>query len=161
VPFTVHLRPNGPYLMFLLVGVAALVGGLLSSGIFWPLVACAGGLLVVLFGAPVVLSTVCRVPVLVVDDHGVRFPLLGVRLGWPDIARVARQSDLRRPPPAAVLVVVPADVDATVRQVRPWLRRDIRANLTRYGAPIVLSDASLNRPLDTITEAVARRRPVS
>lgn len=52
--------------------------------------AVGGGVLVVLLGYPVLLSTVCRVPVLVVGEDGLRFPLLGPRVAWADIARVKR-----------------------------------------------------------------------
>jgi hypothetical protein len=44
-------------------------------------IAPAGLLMLAVFGYPVVISTMCRVPVAVVDKTGVRFPLLGVRLG--------------------------------------------------------------------------------
>jgi hypothetical protein len=41
--------------------------------------------------------------------------------------------------------------------VRPWLRRDARGNLARYGTPIAVSDRSLDHSVDDIAAAIRRR----
>lgn len=161
MPLRVHLRPNVPYLLFTLIAVMVIVYGGVRADVFGVLIAVAGGLLLGLFGIPVVVSTVCRVPVIVVDDDGVRLPLMGVRLRWHDITRTGHGTNLDARLPAPLLLIVPADPDAALRQVRPWLRQEARANLSRHGTPVVISGLSIDHSLDDIVEAVRRHRRVS
>jgi hypothetical protein len=116
-------------------------------------IAPAGLLMLAVFGYPVVISTMCRVPVAVVDKTGVRFPLLGVRLGWSDVARVAIRADTR-----TVLLIYPVDSSGALRLARPWLRSQARTEFARYGTPIVVGDRSLDHSLDDILATVNRFR---
>ena len=61
---------------------------------------------------------------------------MGIRLGWAGIVAV-RQSIT---PARAALLVVPRDKEATLRQMRPWLRAEGRTNIANYGTPIVVSE---------------------
>ncbi|MCO5973342.1 hypothetical protein [Actinoallomurus soli] len=155
----VRLRPNGPYLLFMLAAVAALVFGVTRADLPGAVIAVCGAVLLVLFGGPVVVSTVCRVPVVAVDESGVRLPLMGVRLSWDEVADVRRTAALRGRTSTPVLLIVPTQPEIVVDRVRPWLFREARGNLARYGTPIVLSDQSLDHSLDDITTAVRRLRP--
>ncbi|HEY3502668.1 MAG TPA: hypothetical protein VGN37_07785 [Actinocatenispora sp.] len=148
---TVRLRPNAAYLVCLALALTALVSGIVLGTV--P-VAIAGGLLTLLFGAPVVISTVLRVPVLAIDERGLRLPLMGVRLAWPDVvgARPGTQVGGRAPRP--VLLVVPRDPRAVADRVRPWLRSEARGNIARYGTPIVVAAASLDTSIDDVAAAV-------
>lgn len=161
MPLLVRLRPNGPYLLFTLVAVAVLVFGVLRAGVLGTLVAVCGAGLLVLFGGPFVVSTVFRVPVLTVDERGIRLPLMGVRLSWDEVVDVRRSAALRGGTSTPVLLIVPTAPEVVVDRVRPWLFREARGNLARYGTPIVLSDRSLDHSLDDITTAVRRLRPAS
>jgi hypothetical protein len=51
---------------------------------------------------------------------------------------------LQRP----LLLIIPTAPDAVIRQVRQWLRPDVRRNLARYGAPLALADNILDHSLD-------------
>jgi hypothetical protein len=161
VALLVRLRPNGPYLVFLLIA-AALVGyGLAQAGLLGTVMAAGGAVWLVLFGYPFVVSTVCRVPVVAVGDDGIRFPLMGVRLGWPEVSSATRSAARRGRTRAPVLLIFPADPQAALGQVRPWLRREARGNLARYGTPIVLSGLSLDHSIDDIAAAVNQHRRTS
>jgi hypothetical protein len=82
VALLVRLRPNAAYLALIAAGVAMIVFGATQDGVLRLVLVACGVLFVVLLGAPVLVSTVGRVPVLSVDGAGVRLPLMGVRLGW-------------------------------------------------------------------------------
>jgi hypothetical protein len=160
-PFLVRVRPNGTYLALLviaavLVGFGVRVGAPLGYALIM-----AGGVLIALFGYPILLSTVLRVPVLVVDADGMRMPILGPRFAWSDIAKVRRSVDNRRRDGLAVLLIIPTDPAAAVARIRPWLRGEARSHLARHATPIVLVDLSLDRSLDEIEAAIARARPGS
>lgn len=148
---TVRLRPNGAYLAFLAIGLATLAYGIARVSVPGLV---AGGLLTVLFGAPVAASTVCRVPVVAIDERGLRMPLTGVRLAWPEVVGARPGVRLGGRAPRPVLLVVAREPGAVADRVRPWLRREARTNVTRYGTPIVLAAASLDRSLDEIAAAV-------
>jgi hypothetical protein len=60
-----------------------------------------------------------------------------------------------------VLLIFPANPQAALGQVRPWLRQDARGNLARYGTPIVVSGLSLDHSIDDIAAAVAQHRGTS
>jgi hypothetical protein len=161
VALLVRLRPNGPYLLFMLIA-AALVGyGLAQADLLGAVIAVCGAVWLVLFGYPVVVSTMCRVPVVAVGDDGIRFPLMGVRLGWPEVSSATRSAALRKRAQAPVLLIFPADPQAALGRVRPWLRREARGNLARYGTPIVFSGLSLDHSLDDIAAAVNQHRRTS
>jgi hypothetical protein len=158
VQLLVRLRPNGPYLLFMAAAAAAIAGGVAEAGPFGAVATVAGGLLLALFGYPVVASTVCRVPVVAVDGNGIRLPLMGVRMTWAQVSCVEQSTSLRGRP---VLLIFPADPQAAVGQVRPWLRREARSNIARYGTPIVMSGLSLDHSLEDISAAIrhCRRAP--
>ena len=158
VPFLVRLRPNTAYLALLAGGVAAFaVGSTMANGILRVLVIGSGTFFTLLIGMPVLVSTVFRVPVLAVDDTGLRMPLMGVRLTWTEIARVRPGHD----PARALLLIVPRNPHAVLNQIRPWLRAECRTNLARYGTPIVMSQLSMNRTLDDIQAAISRHQPAA
>jgi hypothetical protein len=97
------------------------------------------------------------VPGAAVDGDGIRFPLMGVQLAWPEVRLVKRATGLRgRAQP--VLLIFPADPRATLSQVRPWLRREARGTVARYGTPIVVSGLSLDRSVDDIAATVRQCR---
>ena len=157
----VRLRPNGPYLLFMLIAAAVTGYGIAQADLLGTVIAVGGAVLLVLFGYPVVVSTVCRVPVVAVGDDGIRFPLLGVHLSWPEVSSVTRSAAVRGRARRPVLLIFPADPQAALGQMRPWLRREARGNLARYGAPIVLSGLSLDHSIDDIAAAVSQRRRTS
>jgi hypothetical protein len=157
-PLIVRLRPNMPYLTILLIAAAGVAYGVTLAGLPGVAIAVAAGVMLVLFCYPVVLSTVCRVPIIVADEEGIRFPLMGPRLAWADVASVRRSAGGRvRSGSLPVLLVYPADAEAVASQVRPWLRREARGNLARYGTPIVVSGMSLDRSLDEIGAVIDQR----
>lgn len=153
MPLLVRLRPNVPYLLFVVIAAVAIGYGGMLGGPFGVGTAIAGGVLLVLFGYPVIASTICRVPVVVVRDDGIRLPLMRVRLSWPEISAVRRACGER-----GRLLLVPADPEDALRQTLPWLRREARTNMARHGTPIVLSDLSLDHSADDILGAVQRYR---
>lgn len=157
-PLVVRLRPNLYYLAFLLVAATVLGYGITLAGALGAVIAVCAGIVLVLWGYPVVLSAVCRMPVIVADDDELRFPLMGPRLAWADVASVRRSvgGRLREGSPP-VLLVYPADPEAAVRKVRPWLRREARGNLATYGTPIVVPGASLDQSLDDIDADICGR----
>lgn len=157
----VRLRPNGPYLLFMLIAAALIGYGVAQTGLPGIVIAVCGAVWLVLFGYPVVVSTVCRVPVVAVGDDGIRFPLMGLRLGWPEVSSATRSTALRGRARAPVLLIFPADPQAALGQIRPWLRREARGNLARYGTPIVLSGLSLDHSIDDIAAAVYPHRHTS
>ena len=157
-PLIVHLRPNMSYLAILLIAAAGIAYGIALAGVPGAVIAVAAGVMLALLGYPVVLSTVCRVPVIAADQDGIRFPLMGPRLAWADVASVRRSVGGRvRAGSLPVLLVFPADAEAIACQVRPWLRREARGNLARYGTPIAVSGMSLDRSLDDIGAAIHQR----
>lgn len=136
--------------------VTVLRGGILDEGVGAVLIA-GGGMGATALGLPIVISTLFRVPVVVIDGEGVRFPMMGVPLTWPEVAAVtvvARPGGRARP----AILVIPVDSAAVVRQARPWLRRAARSDIARHGTPQVVRAASLNRPLDDIVAAVRQYR---
>ena len=155
MPFLVRLRPNTQYLLFVVVGVLLILYGLTAGGLVRAGLIVAGVVLAVLLGYPIVLSTVFRVPLIAVDDTGVRLPLMGVRLTWPELADV-RQGVRNNFP---VLLLVPRDPAAVLARTRPWLRATARADLTEFGTPIVLMAQTMNHTLDEIQTAITTRRP--
>jgi hypothetical protein len=157
MPLKVHLRPNAPYLALLAIGVVLLGFGAVGTGAVRYLAFGSGAALVVLLGYPVVLSTVCRVPLVVVEPDGIRLPLMGVRLRWTEVAatRLGVSLGARGRP---VLLIVPVDPEATIRSMRPWLRRQGRDEFAKYGSPVVLQQASLNRPLNDVQAAIEAAR---
>lgn len=170
MPLTVRFRPNSAYLWFLAVGVVVIVIGVITGGVFGVVLIACGGFLAVILGYPAVASTVLRVPVVVIDAHGIRLPMMGVRLDWSEIVDVRPTFRMRTQPAGSrravsggtqipVLLVVPADADATVRQVHWWLRADARRELATLGSPIVLDDRSLDHTLTEIGAAVSAHRP--
>jgi hypothetical protein len=152
VPFLVRLRPNTQYLLFVVVGLLLIGYGLTAGGVIRVGLIVAGAALAVLLGYPVVLSTVFRVPLIAVDEAGVRLPLMGVRLAWAEVADVRRAVRNNFP----VLLLVPTDPPAVVARTRPWLRAEARTNVAEFGTPIVLMAQSMNHSLDEIEAAVAR-----
>ena len=95
MPLLVRLRPNGPYLLFMAVAAALAGGGVAPADLPGAVIAIGGGLALAVFGYPFVVSTVCRVPVVAVDGDGIRFPLMGVQLAWPEVRLVKRATGLR------------------------------------------------------------------
>jgi hypothetical protein len=155
VPFLVRLRPNTQYLLFVVVGVLLIAYGLTSTGAVRLGLVVAGAVLALVLGYPILLSTVFRVPVVAVDEAGIRLPLLGVRLAWPEVAAVRPAMRANFP----VLLIVPTDPPAVLTRVRPWLRGEGRSDLKQFGTPIVLMAQSLNHSLDEIQAAIDERRP--
>jgi hypothetical protein len=152
---TVRLRPNGPYLVFLVVAAAVLTWGVVRGGPIGAAVAVGGALMLAVFAYPVLVSTVFRIPVIAIDDDGIRLPLMGVRLPWDGVSSTGLGA-LPRRPGTFLLLIIPVDAEATVAQVRPWLRREARRSLAQYGTPISLSDLSLDHSSDDIAAAIAR-----
>jgi hypothetical protein len=72
-----------------------------------------------------------------------------------EVARVRQVPGPTRP----LLLIVPTDAQATLRQIRPCLRAEGRTNIARYGTPIVISQQIADRPLDEIRSAAARFHP--
>lgn len=157
MPLLVRLRPNGPYVLFTLVAAAMVTFGAVRGDLLGTLIAVGGGVMLVVFGGPIIVSTVCRVPVVAVEESGIRLPLMGVRLSWGEVATVRRTAALNGTRNTPVLLIVPAEPEAVLGRVRPWLRREARGNIARYGTPIVLSGLSLDHSIDDIAAAVHRR----
>jgi hypothetical protein len=152
VPFLVRLRPNASYFGLLALGAALAGLGITMGGLVGALELAVGAAFVLILGAPVVISTVFRVPLLAVDGTGVRLPMMGVRLAWAEIAAVRPGvSPADRP----VLLIVPADPQGAVRRMRPWVRSEGRTNLGRYGTPIVIPEQSMNRTVAEMRDAIA------
>jgi hypothetical protein len=145
-------------LTFTLAAVAPIAYGAGRGDVLGDVVAVAAAVLFALLCYPIIASTVFRVPVLVVDDNGIRLPLMGVRLSWAELATSKRSTDLRGRLPAPVLLIVPTDPEAALARTHPWLRREARANLARHGTPIVLSGQSLDHSLDAIAGALQHHR---
>jgi hypothetical protein len=161
VALFVRLRPNGPYLLFMLIASAVVGYGVARADLLGTIIAVGGAVWLVLFGYPIVVSTICRVPVVAVGDDGIRFPLMGVRLGWREVSSATCSAAMRGHARAPVLLIFPADPQAAIGQIRPWLRREARGNLARYGTPIVVSGLSLDHSIDDIAAAVDQHRRTS
>lgn len=157
----VRLRPNGAYVAFLVIGVVLVVLGAVRGDVLGAVLIVCGAAFAVLLGYPVVVSTVLRVPVVVVGPEGIRLPVMGVRLGWEEIVEVRPAVRVRGQAQTPVLLVLPVDPDGTVRQARWWLRREARNELASLGAPLVIDDRSLDHTLAQIRDAVAMHQPVA
>jgi len=162
MPIRVHLRPNTAYLIILAVLAAAVGWGVLLVATAAESKTRAGGWLLIvsstvfllIFGFPVVASTLLRVPVLIAENGQVRLPMMGPVLARTEITAIAdgwRTAGSRQFP---VLLVRVTDPAAVIARTRPWLRGDARRNLQRHGTPIVLAGESLNRPLTEIAVAL-------
>jgi hypothetical protein len=158
----VRVRPDGGLLVLILCSVVGVAGGIALGVVFGGVIAVFGGLIAL--GAvftlvdsvyPVLASTVCRVPVLVVGDDGIRFPLMGPRMAWADVASVKRILGGRsgRLP---MLLVYPVDAEAVIRQARPLARSGARKYLVRYGTPFAVPDMGIDRSLDDIGAAISQ-----
>jgi len=154
---TVRLRPNVPYLTFMVLAAVTVAWGVSRGGLAGVVVVASGGLMLAVFAYPVVASTVFRVPVIVISDGGIRLPLMGVHLPWEGVSSTAIGASPRRPG-KRLLLIFPVDTTHTLRQVRPWLRREARSNDAQYGSPIVVSDQSLDHSIDDIASAIALHR---
>lgn len=152
MPLVVRLRPNAAYLALLVVFALAAALGVVVGGIVGYVLLALGVALLVLVGYPVLVSTVLRVPVMALDQSGLRLPLMGLRLTWAEVSAVRPSVDPRGQP---VLLVLPADPEAAVGRARPWLRAELRTNLARYGTPIAVTGRSLDHSLDEIAAAAA------
>ncbi|SIM48791.1 hypothetical protein [Micromonospora cremea] len=156
---TVRVRPNAASLSFLLLGAALIVIGAMSGGVLGLALVVWGAVFAVLLGYPVAASTLLRVPAVVVGPDGIRLPLMGVRLEWPEIAEVRPGVKMRGRTQTPVLLVVPTDPVATVSQARWWLRWEARNDLASLGAPVVIDDRSLDHTLTEIRSAVSAHAP--
>ncbi|MBL7493679.1 hypothetical protein I6A60_34875 [Frankia sp. AgB1.9] len=153
---TVRVRPNRLYLLIMVMGVVALAWSVVQGGPLGVVGAASSGLVLAILSYPVLVSTVFRVPVIVIGDGGIRLPLMGVNLPWEGVSSTAVGAHPRRleiPP----LLIFPVDTEHTLRQVRPWLRREARGDIARYGSPIALLDLSLDHSVDDIAAAIALR----
>jgi hypothetical protein len=158
----VRMRPDVGSLVFILCSAAGVAGGILLGvafggviAVFGGLIALGAGVMLLRFGYPVIASTVCRVPVLVVDHDGIRFPLMGPRMAWADVASVERILG-GRSGSLPMLLVHPADAEAVIRQARPLARGGARAYLVRYGTPFAVPDMWIDRSLDDIGAAISQ-----
>ena len=159
MPLVVRVRPNAAYLALLVIGVGLVVTGAVSGGVLGVVMVVCGAVFAVLLGYPVVASTVLRVPAVVVGPDGIRLPMMGVRLRWDEIAEVRPGMRMRGRVQTPVLLVVPVDPEATIRQARPWLRREARGDLAFLGTPVVVDDRSLDHTLADIRAAVGAHAP--
>lgn len=153
-PLIVRFRPTGSYLSLLVISVGVIVIGAVRGGVFGVIVIVCGSVLAAALGYPVVAGIVFRRPAVMVGPDGIRLPLMGVRLSWAEIADVRTGLKANGRTPVAVLLVVPTDPAAVVRQAHWWLRRQARADLARFGAPVVIDDRSLDHSLEEIRSAV-------
>ncbi|NUT01961.1 MAG: hypothetical protein HOV76_00655 [Hamadaea sp.] len=154
----VYLRPNGPYLAFLLAGLVAAGCGVsqildaseLMMRVLGGVVMVSGATLLVLFGYPVVASTVLRVPVLAIENGQVRLPLMGLVLDSAEITWIVESHRTAGSRQSPILLIRVTDPAAVISRIRPWLRNETQRNLQLYGAPLVLQGESLDLPLDEI-----------
>ena len=159
----VRLRPNAGYLGLLMFAALLVVLGITVGGVGGAMAIAGGVVLLAGFGGPMVVSTVFRVPVVAVDATGIRLPLMGVRLAWGEIVGLrAAVSPSNRP----VLLLFPADPEAAIRAMRPWVRSGGRNNMARYGAPIVIPQQSMTHTVSEVQAAIApwlppRERPAA
>jgi hypothetical protein len=159
MPLLVRVRPNAGYLVFTAVCAAVAVYAFAHGGVAGVVAGCVLSAMLIFVASPIILSTLLRTPAVVVTEEGLRFPLLGPRLRWDEIAAVRRSVALVGPRPRPVLLIVPTVAEAVIRQVRPWLRPDVRKNLARYGTPLALFDNVLDHSVDDIFAVVQRYRP--
>ncbi|MBV1850758.1 hypothetical protein KUA19_12780 [Catellatospora sp. NEAU-YM18] len=157
MPILIRIRPEARYLMLLGLACVPVVLGVLMGGGTGTAVAVAGAAFLVLLGYPVVVSTLLRVPVLVISDEGLRMPLMGPALGWDEIADVREDVKATGSRPVPVLLIVPTEPQDAVWRMRPWLRGEGRANLARFGTPFVIQGGSLSWSLDDIRAAIRDR----
>jgi hypothetical protein len=153
VPFLVRLRPTAAYLGLLTLGAALAGLGAVMGGFVGGFELAVGAAFVLILGAPLLISTVFRAPVLAVDDTGVRLPMMGVRLSWAEVADVRPAVGPTNRP---VLLIRPADPQSAVRQMRPWVRSEGRTNITRYGTPIMIPEQSVDHTVAEMLAAVTR-----
>jgi hypothetical protein len=161
MPLLVRLRPNLAYLKVVLAFIVGIAGAAFGGGVFGIIVAVSGTLVLMLLGAPIVVSTVFRVPVVAIGADGIRFPLMGVRLGWAEIASVERGVTLRGKRQQPVLFITPTAPEFVIGQMRPWLRPEARREFARHGTPIVVGGQSLDHSLEDVLAAAHRSRPMS
>ncbi|MEU7823250.1 hypothetical protein [Catellatospora sp. NPDC049133] len=154
MPMLVRIRPDTRYLTLLGLACVPVLLGVLMRGRSGLAVSVAGAAFLLLLGYPVVVSTLLRVPVLVITDEGLRMPLMGPALGWDEIADVREDVKVTGSRPVPVLLIDPTEPQDAVWRMRPWLRGEGRANLARFGTPIVIQGASLSSSLDDIHAAI-------
>ncbi|WP_127507067.1 STM3941 family protein [Actinoplanes solisilvae] len=157
--FQVRFRPTFSWLRIPAIVLVVAIGAIttVDNTVLRVVIGVPSALALGIFLIPIVFSTICRIPALVVNADGVRLPLMRVHLSWTDIARVRQASDAH----GNILLIVPSDPQAVLQQARPWLRAEGRAGIARYGTPIAVMSANLDRTFDEIQEAVARFRPTS
>ncbi|GAB4053409.1 hypothetical protein [Catellatospora paridis] len=157
MPIRIRIRPDAQYLMLLGLVCVPVVLGVIVGGGTGTAVAVAGAAFLVLAAFPVVVSTLLRVPVLVITDEGLRMPLMGPALGWDEIADVRDDLKVTGSRLVPVLLIVPTEPQDAVWRLRPWLRGEGRANLARFGTPLVIQGGSLSWSLADIRTAIRDR----
>ena len=139
----------------MLGGAAGVVFGVTESGLLGVVLIVGSGLFLACFACPVVLSTIFRVPVVVITGEGIRFPLMGVHLEWSQISSIRVSPGSVERSRVAKLLIFPTDIQEVTGQVWPWLRSDLRRDLSVYGTPLVVSDKSLDHSLEDIVSAIS------
>jgi hypothetical protein len=153
MPLLVRVRPNAVYLLVLLVAAVLMIQSFRGGDVLGTILGCAMGVMLIVIASPIVRSTLLGTPALAITPDGLSCPLMGLYLRWDEIAVIRRSvGPLQRP----LLLIIPTAPDAVIRQVRPWLRRDVRRNLARYGAPLALADSIWDHSLDDILAALRR-----
>jgi hypothetical protein len=158
MPLLVRVRPNAAYVVVMLVAAALAVDAIGRGGAVGILAGSAMIAILIVFASPIVRSSLVGTPALAVTREGLQFPLMGPRLKWNEVTDIQWSSMMvgltRRP----LLLVIPAVPEAVIRQVRPWLRRDVRRKLATYGTPLVLADTILDHSIDEIFAAIQHYR---
>jgi hypothetical protein len=155
VPLRVHLRPNAPYLVMMAIALGGAAAGVSWGGLAGVVVLVSSGAFLALLGVPVAASTVLRVPVVAINELGIRLPMMRIRLAWSDVLSVQRPLTADGP----LLLIIPEEPAEVIDQAWPWLRRELRDNYGRHGGPIVIRDKSLSRSCEQILAAVRLCQP--
>jgi hypothetical protein len=119
----------------------------------------------VVMGAAQVLRWGLGRPILTLDAEGVHMPRYSYTLPWADLAEVrlipVRNASRRRRQPAAIVAFMPADPEATVRELRAkGGPRRFEKSCRLYGTPLTIADRLMDQTADQITAAASALAPV-
>ena len=158
MPLLVRVRPNATYLVFMFVNLVLAVAALCRGGVIGTLGGLGLMVILIVLASPIVRSSFLGTPALAVTREGLQFPLMGPRLRWDEVSDVRWSAMMVGLTSKPLILIVPAVPEAVNRQVRPWLRHDVRRRLARYGTPLVVSDSILDHSVDDIFTAIQQYR---
>jgi hypothetical protein len=140
--------------LMLLLAVANLVRDVLTNGRAGHVIGIVVSVPIALWCLPLLVSTIGRAPLVVVDDKGFRQPFRGVRVSWSEI--IGSRIDVEETDRGEIerLLVDVADPEAVARRYRSWYRAAAQRDVVDFGTPIAFRAVRLDKDLGDIAEEI-------